>query len=153
MKTLALRVERQNDSGWKIAQFLEFHRAVTRVYHPGLKNHPGYDIHRRQSAGDGAVVSFTTGDADLSARLVEATRLFTIAVSFGSVGSTISLPYRMSHASIPETLRHRLAPPADLVRISVGIEDANDLMEDLDQACTAAISGSAKSDANLSLTI
>jgi len=80
------------------------------------------------------VLSFTTGDSDFSARVVEATRLFRIAVSFGSVGSTISLPCRMSHASIPPSLRSRLGPPEDLVRVSVGIEDVNDLIDDLGEA-------------------
>jgi cystathionine beta-lyase len=138
LKTLALRVERQNESASRIARFLESQPAVRRVYHPSLVNHPGHEIHRRQSEGDGAVVSFTTGDAELSASIIEATKLFTIAVSFGSVGSTISLPFRMSHASIPEALKGRLAPPADLVRISVGIEDVDDLQDDLDQAFTSA---------------
>jgi len=139
MKTLALRVERQNESAFKVAQFLELEGQVRKVYHPGFKNHSGHEIHRRQADGDGAVVTFTTGDEEFSKRIVEATKLFTIAVSFGSVGSTISLPYRMSHASIPETLKDRLAPPADLVRLSVGIEDANDLIEDLRQAFTVAV--------------
>jgi cystathionine beta-lyase len=138
MKTLALRVERQNDSALKVAQFLELSGKAKKVYHPGFKNHPGHQIHRSQADGDGAVVTFTTGDEEFSKRIVEATRLFAIAVSFGSVGSTISLPYRMSHASIPETLKDRLAPPADLVRLSVGIEDANDLIADLQQALTVA---------------
>ena len=138
MKTLALRVERQNDTARKIAEFLEMHPSVRQVYHPGFRNHAGHSVHRSQSAGDGAVVSFTTGDADFSARIVEATRLFKIAVSFGSVGSTISLPFHMSHASIPPKLKERLAPPADLVRLSVGIEDTRDLIEDLDQAFTVA---------------
>ena len=79
-------------------------------------------------------MSFTTGDAKLSSAIVESTRLFKVAVSFGSVGSTISLPCRMSHASIPSELRDRLAPPSDLVRISVGIEDVDDLLEDLEHA-------------------
>lgn len=141
LKTLALRVEKQNDTVRKIAQFLEMHKGVKEVYHPGFKNHPGHKLHRSQAEGDGSVVSFTTGDAEVSARLVEATKLFTIAVSFGSVGSTISLPYRMSHASIPQHLRLRLAPPVDLVRVSVGIEDANDLMADLGQAVDVATEG------------
>jgi cystathionine beta-lyase len=89
--------------------------------------------------GLGAVISFTTGDEKLSAAIVETTRLFKVAVSFGSVGSTISLPCRMSHASIPVALRERLAPPSDLVRISVGIEDVNDLILDLDRAFAANI--------------
>ena len=139
LKTLALRVERQNQTAGRVAEFLAQHPSVTHVYYPGLIEHPGHQIHRRQSTGDGAVVSFTTGDAAFSARLVEATRLFTIAVSFGSVGSTISLPCHMSHASIPAALKDRLAPPADLVRIAVGIEDADDLLEDLSDAFAASV--------------
>jgi len=138
MKTLALRVERQNDTARKVAKFLELSGKISKVYYPGFKNHPGHEIHRSQADGDGAVVTFTTGDEEFSKRIVEATKLFAIAVSFGSVGSTISLPYRMSHASIPETLKDRLAPPADLVRLSIGIEDASDLLEDLQQAFTVA---------------
>jgi cysteine-S-conjugate beta-lyase len=138
LKTLSLRVERQNQSALKIAQFLSADPSVQQVYYPGLADHPGHEIHRSQSTGDGAVVSFTTGDAQLSARIVEATKLFTIAVSFGSVGSTISLPCRMSHASIPGALRDRLAPPGDLVRVSVGIEDVDDLIEDLTRAFSIA---------------
>jgi cystathionine beta-lyase len=134
LKTLALRVERQNDSAEKLARFLQTRAEVTQVFYPGLADHPGHEIHRRQAKGDGAVVSFTTGDEKLSAQIVESTRLFKIAVSFGSVGSTISLPCRMSHASIPGALRDRLAPPPDLVRISVGIEDIDDLIDDLSHA-------------------
>jgi cystathionine beta-lyase len=134
LKTLALRVERQNSSASKVATFLASHPSVAQVYYPGLEDHPGHEVHRSQSEGDGAVVSFTTSDAMFSARLVEATKLFKIAVSFGSVGSTISLPCHMSHASIPQSLRGRLGPPADLVRISVGIEDVDDLIEDLARA-------------------
>jgi cystathionine beta-lyase len=111
---------------------------VEKVYHPSLNDHPGHDIHRAQSEGDGAIVSFTTGDAGFSARLAEATQLFKIAVSFGSVVSTVSLPFHMSHASIPARLKERLAPPGHLVRLSVGIEDADDLTEDLEQALAVA---------------
>jgi cystathionine beta-lyase len=138
MKTLSLRVERQNESALKIAEFLSNRPEVAQVYYPGLSNHPGRHIHRNQSTGDGAVISFTTGDVALSRQVVEATRLFDIAVSFGSIGSTISLPCRMSHASIPQALRDRLAPPPDLVRLSVGIEDVDDLIEDLSRAFSMA---------------
>jgi cystathionine beta-lyase len=134
LKTLALRVERQNNSAEKIAHFLQTRAEVTRVFYPGLTSHPGYEVHRQQAHGHGAVVSFTSGDEKLSAQIVESTRLFRVAVSFGSVGSTISLPCRMSHASIPGPLRDRLAPPSDLVRISVGIEDVDDLIDDLSHA-------------------
>jgi cystathionine beta-lyase len=141
LKTLALRVERQNDTARKIAPFLKMQTGIKEVYYPGFLDHPGHRLHRSQAEGDGSVVTFTTGDAEVSRKIVEATKLFTIAVSFGSVGSTISLPCRMSHASIPEHLRQRLAPPADLVRVSVGIEDANDLMADLGSALEIATEG------------
>jgi cystathionine beta-lyase len=134
LKTLALRVERQNSSAAKVARFLQTRPEVTRVFYPGLDDHPGREIHERQADGNGAVVSFTTGNEHLSVEIVESTKLFRVAVSFGSVGSTISLPCRMSHASIPSALRDRLAPPPDLVRISVGIEDVDDLIEDLNRA-------------------
>jgi cysteine-S-conjugate beta-lyase len=138
MKTLALRVERQNESARRIAEYLSSRPEVIRVYYPGLADHPGQLIHRSQSTGDGAVISFTTGDVAVSRQVVEATQLFDIAVSFGSIGSTISLPCRMSHASIPLALRDRLAPPPDLVRLSVGIEDVSDLIEDLSRAFAMA---------------
>jgi cystathionine beta-lyase len=118
IKTLALRVERQTASARRVAELLGARSDVERVFYPG----------------QGAVVSFSTGDAERSRRVVEATRLFTIAVSFGGVGSVASLPCRMSHASIPEEIRARHAPPGDLVRLSVGIEDVDDLVEDLERA-------------------
>ena len=134
LKTLALRVERQNASAEKIARFLQTRAEVRQVFYPGMAQHPGHEIHRQQASGSGAVISFATGDEKLSAEIVETTRLFKVAVSFGSVGSTISLPCRMSHASIPSALRDRLAPPPDLVRLSVGIEDLDDLISDLERA-------------------
>lgn len=122
MKTLALRMERQSATAGRIASFLAARPEVRQVLYPGM----------------GPVVSFTTGAPELSRRIVEATRLFTIAVSFGSVTSSISLPCHMSHASVPAELRDRLAPAADLVRLSVGIEDAGDLLEDLGRAFTVS---------------
>ncbi len=85
------------------------------------------------------MLSFATGDAEFSRKVVEATRLFSIAVSFGGVNSSISLPNYMSHASIPQSVRHLKSIPGDLVRISVGIEDIGDLLADLEQAFEAAI--------------
>jgi cystathionine beta-lyase len=137
LKTLSLRVERQNDSAQKIAEFLAQHKNVRQIFYPGLETHAGRETARRQATGGGAVVSFTTGDADFSQKLVESTQIFEIAVSFGSVGSTISLPHRMSHKSVPTRLK-QLAPPADLIRLSVGIEDVEDLLEDLANAFAAA---------------
>jgi len=118
MKTLALRMERQCATARKVAGFLVAQPATRQVFYPGL----------------GPVVSFSTGDPERSRRLVEAVRLFTIAVSFGSIASSISLPCHMSHASVPAELRDRLAPPPDLVRLSIGIEDPDDLLDDLRRA-------------------
>jgi cystathionine beta-lyase len=134
IKTLALRIERQCATATRIAEFLSTHPQVKEVYFPGLLPPAVRTIHERQASGPGPVVSFTTGDPEFSKRIVESTRLFSIAVSFGSVGSSISLPCRMSHASIPQELRGRLGPPADLVRVSAGIEDPEDLVADLARA-------------------
>jgi cystathionine beta-lyase len=138
IKTLVLRAERQNASANTIARFLLEHAAVEQVYYPGLSTHCDHELHRRQATGDGALISFTTGDASVSRRVVSSTQLFAIAVSFGSVNSVISLPCAMSHASIPVSLKQTFALPADLVRISVGIEDVDDLIEDLERAFAIA---------------
>jgi len=133
-KTLALRLDRQQGNAKKIADLLNAHPAVDRVYYPGLADEPQLRIHRAQATGDGAVLSFVTGDPEFSRAIVETTKLFNITVSFGGVTSTISLPNYMSHASIPAQLRQQKSIPADLVRISVGVEDVDDLVDDLSQA-------------------
>lgn len=138
MKTLAVRLDRQEANARRVAAFLAGHPGVRRVHHPSLPAHPGHALQRRQAAGFGCVVSFETGCIEVSRRLVEAARLFAVAVSFGGVGSQISLPCRMSHASIPPEVRRARALPEDLVRLAVGIEDAADLLDDLDQALAAA---------------
>jgi cystathionine beta-lyase len=137
IKTLALRVERQGATAARIAALLAGHRHVREVFYPALAPPAVRAVHERQASGAGSVVSFTTGDPERSRRIVEAARLFSIAVSFGAVGSSISLPCRMSHASIPEPLRGKLGPPPDLIRLSVGIEDAGDLIADLEAALEA----------------
>jgi len=134
MKTLSLRLDRQQANARTIAEFLAAHPAVDRVYYPGLADERQLQVHRSQASGDGAVISFVTGDPELSRALVEATKLFAITVSFGGVNSTISLPNYMSHASIPAQLRQQKSIPADLVRISVGAEDVDDLLDDLSAA-------------------
>jgi cystathionine beta-lyase len=134
LKTLKLRLDCQQASAGKIAEYLSTHSAVKRVYYPGLPGHAGYDLHAQQARGAGAVISFATGSFELSKRIVEATRIFRISVSFGSVNSSISLPGCMSHASIPAEVRGSRAFDADLVRLSIGIEDEEDLISDLDQA-------------------
>ncbi len=138
MKTLSLRLDRQQSNARALAEFLEAQPAVKRVYYPGFADEQQRRIHRAQASGDGAVLSFVTGDPELSRTVVEATRLFNITVSFGGVNSTISLPNYMSHASIPAHLRQQKSIPADLVRISVGVEDVEDLLDDLAQALELA---------------
>jgi cystathionine beta-lyase len=133
-KTLSLRLDRQQSNAKAVAELLDAHPAVDRVYYPGLANQRQLATHRAQASGDGAVLSFVTGDAEFSRTVVEATKLFAITVSFGGVNSTISLPTYMSHSSIPADLRQQKSIPADLVRISVGAEDVDDLIDDLSQA-------------------
>ena len=144
-KTLALRLDRQQSNTKRIAELLTAHPAVDRVYYPGLADAQQLRVHRSQSSGNGAVLSFVTGDPEFSRAIVEATKLFAITVSFGGVNSTISLPNYMSHASIPAHLRQQKSIPADLVRISVGIEDVDDLVDDLGQAFEFAARASVES--------
>ncbi len=134
MKTLALRVEAQQASARRIAEYLRGHVAVKRVFFVGLEECAGNALHASQARGPGAVVSFTTGSLERSRRVVESLKLFPITVSFGGVGSSASLPCRMSHASIPERVRLARELPEDLVRLSIGIEDVQDLIADLDGA-------------------
>ncbi|KAF9180022.1 cystathionine beta-lyase [Haplosporangium sp. Z 767] len=136
IKTLAVRMDRQQASAIQIADFLQSHNF--KVHYPGLKTHPQHELHAKMSRGPGAVLSFETGNVDLSEKLVELTRLWGISVSFGCVNSLISMPCRMSHASIPAAVRAERAMPEDLIRLCVGIEDVDDLLEDLYHALTAS---------------
>ncbi len=140
MKTLKLRLDCQQRNAQRIAEFLQTHPAVRRVYYPGLTSHPGAQLHARQARGAGGVLSFETGSFEASKQIVEATRLFQTTVSFGGIGSSISLPGCMSHASIPAAIREARALPPDLVRLSAGIEDADDLIGDLGAALDRAVS-------------
>ena len=138
LKTLKLRLDCQQKNAQTLAEWLEGHPQVTSVNYPGLTTSPGHLLQRKQARGAGAVLSFTTGSAEMSRRIVEATRMFSICVSFGSINSTISLPGSMSHASVPPEVGELRELPCDLVRISVGIEDAGDLITDLEQAFAVA---------------
>ncbi|EIE80203.1 hypothetical protein G6F46_008805 [Rhizopus delemar] len=136
VKTLAVRMDKQQSSCIRIADYLE--SQGFKVHFPGLKSHPQYELHASMASGPGAVLSFETGDIGLSERIVEATKLWSISVSFGCVNSLISMPCRMSHASIPAHIRAERALPEDLIRLCVGIEDPEDLLEDLEQALSVA---------------
>jgi cystathionine beta-lyase len=138
IKTLKLRLDCQQRNAKVIAQFLAAHKDVTRVYYPGLSDAPGYALQKSQARGAGAVLSFTTGSIDVSKVIAEHTKLFRITVSFGSVNSSISLPGNMSHASVPPEIMATRDLPRDLVRISAGIEDEEDLIADLEHAFNVA---------------
>lgn len=138
IKTLAIRMERQQANAQRIAEFLESHGF--RVRYPGLKSHPQYDLHWSMARGAGAVLSFETGDQTLSERIVEAARLWSISVSFGCVNSLISMPCQMSHASIDAKTRKERKMPEDIIRLCVGIEDVDDLIDDLSRAVSCSIS-------------
>jgi cystathionine beta-lyase len=141
IKTLKIRYDAQQANAAKIAKHLVAHAAVKRVYFPGLENHPGHELHAKQARGAGALISFETGSFAFSKQFVEATQIFRISVSFGSINSSISLPGCMSHASIPAEVRKERCLATDLVRLSVGIEDADDLIQDLDRAFERAAEG------------
>jgi len=136
IKTLGVRMEKQQANAQRIAEFLESHGF--RVRYPGLRSHPQYDLHWSMARGAGAVLSFETGDVAVSERIVEAARLWAISVSFGCVNSLISMPCRMSHASIDAKTRKERAMPEDLIRLCVGIEDVDDLIDDLSRALVQA---------------
>ncbi|KAL8399640.1 hypothetical protein RB594_000152 [Gaeumannomyces avenae] len=136
VKTLAVRMEKQQANAQRIAEFLE--SRGFRVRYPGLASHPQHDLHFSMARGAGAVLSFETGDPDLSQRVVEAARLWAISVSFGCVNSLISMPCQMSHASIDAKTRAERQMPEDIIRLCVGIEDVEDLIDDLSRALVQA---------------
>jgi cystathionine beta-lyase len=131
LKTLKLRMDAQQRNAQAIARFLLHHSGVSSVYYPGLPTHPGNAIQQAQAKGAGAVLSFTVASSDAAKRIAEGSRLFRISVSFGSINSTVSIPFRMSHASVPEELLSVRELRDDLLRLSIGIEDSEDLIQDL----------------------
>ncbi len=137
IKTLHLRMQRHCENGAKVAEFLVNHPAVENVYYPGLKSHPNYEFCKKQMPkGFGGMVSFTfkSGSKQDAITFLENLKIFTLAESLGGVESLANLPSMMSHASIPENIRRKSGISDDLVRLSVGIEDIEDLIEDLEQA-------------------
>ncbi|KAL9931224.1 hypothetical protein V8E36_009901 [Tilletia maclaganii] len=136
IKTLAVRMDRQQATTMLVAAYVD--SLGFKVNYPGLPTHPSKDIHDRQAAGPGAVLSFETGDKALSERIVGGTRLWGISVSFGCVNSLISMPCLMSHASIDPKVRAARNLPEDLIRLCVGIEDFRDLLDDLESALLKA---------------
>ena len=134
LKTLGIRMEETNSNAQKIAEFLDRHEAVKTVLYPGLDSHPGKALMEKQAGGFGGMISFDVGSKEKAETLLSKLKYFTLAESLGAVESLISVPAQMTHASIPEDRRAELGITEGLVRISVGIEDVEDLIEDLGNA-------------------
>ena len=138
MKTLALRMERHCENGLAIARWLETRRDVKQVIYPGLESHPQHELARRQMSGFGGMITAVLDrDLDGTRRMLERTRLFTLAESLGGVESLIEHPAIMTHASIPADTRARIGIVDGLIRLSVGVESTADLIADLEQALSA----------------
>jgi cystathionine gamma-lyase len=137
-KTLHLRVERHDRNGRRIAAWLAEHPAVLRVYYPGLPSHPQHELAQRQMSGFGGMISLDVGSLEAARAVVEHTRVFALAESLGGVESLIGHPASMTHASVPRAMREEMGLTDGLVRLSVGIEDVDDLLDDLERALQAA---------------
>jgi len=134
IKTLAVRVQRHNENALRVAEFLSRHPKVTRVHYPMLKGSPHYDLAKKQMAGAGGVVSFEVdGTGEDACRVSESLNLFTLAPSLGGVDSLVSIPVLTSHAMIDPELRRKMGVTEQMIRLSVGIENADDLIADLEK--------------------
>lgn len=138
MKTMKLRMDASVANAERIASYLNSHPLIAAVNYANLPGTQDAALNARQATSGGALLSFTTGSVDVSKYITEQTKLFSITVSFGSVSSLISMPCYMSHASIPPEVRAARGLPDDLVRISCGIEEADDLIADLKAALDCA---------------
>jgi cystathionine beta-lyase/cystathionine gamma-synthase len=134
LKTLPVRMDRHDANGRAIAAWLAKHPKLEKVYYPGLPNHPGHALHESQSSGAGGMIAFDTGSLERGAAVLKGTRVFALAESLGGVESLISHPATMTHAWVPRAEREKAGLTDGLVRISVGIEDLEDLLADLDRA-------------------
>jgi cystathionine beta-lyase/cystathionine gamma-synthase len=134
IKTLAVRMLQHNANGIAVARHLDAHPKVRKVYYPGLSSHPQHEIARKQQRGPGAMLSFDLETLDAARRFLNQVKLCSLAESLGGVETLISLPALMTHASMPVEVRERVGITEGLVRLSVGIEDVEDIIADLDQA-------------------
>lgn len=133
-KTLAVRMEAHDKNGRVVANFLAEHPKVQKVYYPGLTSHPQHELAKRQQTGFGGMVAFETGSLSNAKSVLESVKVCTLGESLGGVESLISHPATMTHASVPQETREKLGITDGLVRVSVGIEDVEDIIADLDQA-------------------
>jgi cystathionine beta-lyase/cystathionine gamma-synthase len=134
IKTLAIRMLQHNANGLAVARHLDAHPKIRKVYYPGLLTHPQHEIARRQQKGPGAMLSFDLGSLEAARQFLNKVKLCALAESLGGVETLISLPALMTHASMPQEVRERVGITEGLVRLSVGIEDVEDIIADLDQA-------------------
>jgi cystathionine gamma-lyase/cystathionine beta-lyase/cystathionine gamma-lyase/homocysteine desulfhydrase len=134
IKTLAVRMDRHERNAREIARFLTEHPKVERVLYPGLPDHPGHELQKRQASGFGAMISFDLGSLERARALLDRVEVMSLAESLGGVETLICHPATMTHASVPAKRRAELGIGDGLVRVSVGIEDVEDLIEDLDAA-------------------
>lgn len=137
LKTLKVRLDYEQKNAGILAQLLSEHSAVDKVYYPGLKEHPGHEIHLSQAKGAGAVLSFETKEEKVAINFMNKVKLAAVAVSLGGVETIVSYPVKMSHASIPQAEREALGIKNTLIRVSVGLEDINDLIEDFSKALSS----------------
>lgn len=137
MKTLAIRLDRQQENAATLAAWLEKHDQVTKVYYPGLENHPGHDLQKRQADGFGAMIAFEVASPELVEQLLLKTRLISFAESLGGVETLMTFPAVQTHADIEPDKREALGINDRLLRLSVGIENIDDLIADLQQAFSA----------------
>jgi cystathionine beta-lyase/cystathionine gamma-synthase len=133
-KTLGVRMQRHEENARVLARYLAEHKRASRVNYPGLPGHPQHELAKRQARGFGAIISFDVGSLERADHVLRSVKLFTLAESLGGVESLISHPASMTHGSVPEAERNRLGVTPGLVRLSIGIEDVEDLEGDIDQA-------------------
>lgn len=134
LKTLKVRMDYQCKSALKLSEYLKGDKRVSNVYYPGLKSHEGSSIHLSQARNGGAVLSFKTDTLDRAKAFMKKVSLAAVAVSLGGVETIVSYPYKMSHAAVPKEEKDRLGISDALIRVSVGLEDTEDLIEDFDRA-------------------
>ncbi len=137
VKTLAVRMEQHDRNGRLVAAFLRQHEKVKKVLYPGFTDHPQYELAKRQMKGFGSMITFETGSIKNANKMLRKVRVCTLGESLGGVETLISHPASMTHAALGEAGRKKIGLTDGMVRISVGIEDADDIIADLDQALAA----------------
>ena len=134
IKTLAIRMERQQENALKVARWLTNHPKVSHVYYAGLPEHPGYEVNLKQARGAGSMISFRTDSVETAQRVLEKVRMITFAESLGGTESLITYPMLQTHCDVPQAMRERLGITETLLRLSVGLEHVDDIIADLKQA-------------------